>query len=115
MRKIATTVPKKRNISAQNVSPELWELAHAFLQRHSTMHNRADLARIAIESYIGLAEEFGIDGDWRPKIPGVQAEVYTNAYKRLRERKHKQDEEAHVGAVLKDVHAEGEQQGPGKA
>ena len=113
MRKVVATNPKVRNISAQNVSPELWELAHSFLHKHPTMHNRADLARIAIESYIGLAEEFGIDGDWRPKVPGVQAEIYNNAYKRLREGKHKQDEEAHVEA--KAVHVEREEKGRGEA
>lgn len=84
MKKTIMTHPKKKNIAAQGISEELWELAHNFLDQMPTMHSRGDLAKIAIESYIAQAVEFGVDGNWRPRIPGVQTEIYKNAYKKLR-------------------------------
>jgi hypothetical protein len=85
---------KGKTLSAQYVSPELYELAQSFMRENPRFkQNNADLVRISVESYIALAGKFGIDSKWHPQIPGVQTDIYKEAYVRMEAmRKTQQDE-----------------------
>lgn len=74
---------KRRTLSAQDVPEELWDMAHAFIEAYPRMKGRGDLVRAAVESYIALATEYGLDGNWRPQVPGVQTDIYKNAHDKL--------------------------------
>ncbi len=76
--RLAPGLPKRLTISAQDVDLPLWNLTQEFLKTHPNMRGRGDLVRTAIESYIALANKFGINADWHPMIPNVPVHIYKN-------------------------------------
>ena len=63
-------MPRKTNhiISIQSIPDELWDNVNKFLDGHELM-GKSDLGRKAIENYIRLAREYGIDANWNIQIP----------------------------------------------
>jgi hypothetical protein len=60
---------QKKVIAIQNVEPELWDSVIEFLQTYRRIPSISKLAGTALENYIRLAKKYGIDEDWKIKIP----------------------------------------------
>jgi hypothetical protein len=60
---------QKKVIAIQNVEPELWDSVIDFLQTYRRIPSISKLAGAALENYIRLAKKYGIDEDWKLKIP----------------------------------------------
>lgn len=68
---------KKPNVIAlQNVEDDLWSKVDQFLANHKRIPSKSQLAKAALDVYIQLANNYGIDHDWKPKIPGIPDDVY---------------------------------------
>lgn len=63
-------------IALQNVEDELWNSVNAFLANHKRIPSKSQLAKAALEVYIALANSYGIDHEWKPKLPGVDPTIY---------------------------------------
>ena len=61
---------KKHVIALQNVDPEMWEKVQTFLDMHKKIPSISQLGKAALENYLMLASTYGIDHDWRIKVPG---------------------------------------------
>ncbi len=64
--------PKKFAITIQNIEPELWEKIEEFLNQSENKKMRGKkgpLALAALESYLELAEYYGIDSEWHLRMP----------------------------------------------
>jgi hypothetical protein len=59
----------KKVIALQNVAPETWEKVQAFLATHKRIPSISKLATAALENYLDLANRYGIDHDWKLKLP----------------------------------------------
>jgi hypothetical protein len=66
----------KRVIAIQNVDEETWNSVQAFLASHKRIPSISQLAKAALESYLALANHYGIDHDWRIKLPNVPPDIY---------------------------------------
>lgn len=69
----AVVKEKKKVIAIQNVEPELWDSVIDFLQHHRRIPSISKLAGTALETYIALANKYGIDEDWRICLPDMPA------------------------------------------
>jgi hypothetical protein len=68
---------KKPNVIAiQNVEDDLWQKVETFLSHHKRIPSKSQLAKVALETYLAQANNFGIDGDWHPMIKDVGPDVY---------------------------------------
>ncbi len=62
---------KKKVIAIQNVDPALWDAVIEFLQTHKRIPSISKLAGVALETYITLANKYGIDENWHLKLPFI--------------------------------------------
>lgn len=70
-------IKKRPNVIAlQNVEDELWGKVNEFLAAHKRIPSKSQLAKAALETYITLANLYGVDFDWRPKLPGVDPSIW---------------------------------------
>lgn len=63
------TERKKRFITIQNVDEELFGKVKSFLETHRRIPSISALSKVSLESYLDLANKYGIDADWRINIP----------------------------------------------
>jgi hypothetical protein len=61
---------KKHVIALQNVDEHTWEKVHTFLDMHKKIPSISQLGKAALENYLTLASTYGIDHDWKIKLPG---------------------------------------------
>jgi hypothetical protein len=66
---------KKRVIALQNVDDHTWEKVQNFLAMHKKIPSLSQLAKAALENYLDLANEYGIDHDWKIKLPQGEKEL----------------------------------------
>jgi hypothetical protein len=62
-------MPFKKVIAIQNVDEETWENVQRFLAHNKRIPSISKLAMAALENYLALANRYGIDHDWKVKIP----------------------------------------------
>ncbi len=68
---------KKPNVIAlQNVDDRLWANVHRFLSEHRRIPSKSQLAKVALTTYIALANRYGVDFDWHPNIPGLDKDIW---------------------------------------
>jgi hypothetical protein len=64
----------KHVIALQNVDEATWEKVQSFLDMHKKIPSISQLGKAALENYLTLASTYGIDHDWKIKLPGTERE-----------------------------------------
>lgn len=59
----------KHVIALQNVDEQTWEKVQTFLSMHRKIPSISQLGKAALENYLALANTYGIDADWKIKLP----------------------------------------------
>lgn len=65
---------KKHVIALQNVDEQTWEKVQTFLSMHKKIPSISQLGKAALENYLQLANTYGIDADWKIKLPTEKTE-----------------------------------------
>jgi len=65
-----------KTIAINNIEPALEKRINEFMANHRRIPSYSQVAKAALEMYIGQANRYGIDGEWRPRLPEIPIEIY---------------------------------------
>ena len=63
-------------IALQNIGEDLNGRVEQFLAQHKRIPSKSQLGIVALETYIALANEYGLDFNWHPNIPNIPPEIF---------------------------------------
>lgn len=59
----------RRSVTFYNVDEGLWARSLKFLNEHKRIPSLSALMRVSLDTYLELGEKYGIDADWKIKLP----------------------------------------------